>query len=115
MLHQKRETTDATDVLQDGVGDGPLALGCLIVVRDTRGLSNHQFVAHDGHSRLIRQVEHWLLFPQESHFIPPRDARYCKVQLLSLKHWKDAHEFYRSLGFQALVEGFRLGDVLASL
>ena len=37
-----------------------------------------------------------------------REAHCCKVQLLSLKHRKDAHEFYRSLGFQALVEGFRL-------
>ncbi|MGA2036063.1 MAG: GNAT family N-acetyltransferase [Acidimicrobiales bacterium] len=37
-----------------------------------------------------------------------RDAHCRKVQLLSLKHRKDAHEFYRSLGFQALAEGFRL-------
>ena len=37
-----------------------------------------------------------------------REAHCCKVQLLSLKHRKDAHEFYRSLGFKSLVEGFRL-------
>jgi ribosomal protein S18 acetylase RimI-like enzyme len=36
------------------------------------------------------------------------EAHCCKVQLLSLKHRKDAHEFYRSLGFQSLAEGFRL-------
>jgi hypothetical protein len=37
-----------------------------------------------------------------------RDAHCCKVRLRPLKHRNDAREFYRSLGFQALVERFRL-------
>jgi GNAT superfamily N-acetyltransferase len=44
----------------------------------------------------------------EEVFRRAREAHCCKVQLLSLKHRKDAHEFYRSLGFQSLAEGFRL-------
>jgi ribosomal protein S18 acetylase RimI-like enzyme len=36
------------------------------------------------------------------------DARCCKVQLMSLKHRKEAHRFYRSLGFQTVAEGFRM-------
>jgi GNAT superfamily N-acetyltransferase len=37
-----------------------------------------------------------------------RDAHCCKIQLLSLKHRKDAHKFYRSFGFQTVAEGFRM-------
>jgi len=36
------------------------------------------------------------------------DARCCKVQLMSLKHGKEAHRFYRSLGFQTVAEGLRM-------
>jgi GNAT superfamily N-acetyltransferase len=32
----------------------------------------------------------------------------CKVQLLSAKHRRGAHEMYRSVGFEALAEGFRV-------
>jgi GNAT superfamily N-acetyltransferase len=31
-----------------------------------------------------------------------------KVQLMSFKERKDAHEFYRALGFEPLAEGFRM-------
>ena len=35
------------------------------------------------------------------------DAGCYKVQLLSRKHRDEAHAFYRSLGFEAVAEGFR--------
>ena len=35
------------------------------------------------------------------------DASCYKVQLLSDKHRTQAHEFYRSVGFEAIAEGFR--------
>jgi ribosomal protein S18 acetylase RimI-like enzyme len=37
-----------------------------------------------------------------------RAAGCYKVQLLSFKERVQAHEFYRSLGFEALAEGFRM-------
>jgi ribosomal protein S18 acetylase RimI-like enzyme len=37
-----------------------------------------------------------------------RAARCCKIQLLSGKHRTWAHEFYESMGFEAVAEGFKL-------
>ena len=37
-----------------------------------------------------------------------RDAGCCKIQLLSGKPRAEAHAFYRSLGFEAVAEGFKL-------
>ena len=37
-----------------------------------------------------------------------RAAGCCKVQLLSGKHRTWAHEFYESMGFEAVAEGFKL-------
>jgi GNAT superfamily N-acetyltransferase len=37
-----------------------------------------------------------------------RDAGCCKLELLSGKHRGEAHAFYRSVGFEAVAEGFKL-------
>ena len=37
-----------------------------------------------------------------------REAGCCKVQLLSGKHRTEAHAFYRSLGLDAVAEGFKI-------
>ncbi len=37
-----------------------------------------------------------------------RAAGCCKVQLLSGKHRTQAHEFYRSVGLEAVAEGFKV-------
>jgi GNAT superfamily N-acetyltransferase len=37
-----------------------------------------------------------------------RAAGCCKLQLLSGKHRTQAHEFYRSLGLEAVAEGFKI-------
>ncbi|MCW3020385.1 MAG: family N-acetyltransferase [Solirubrobacterales bacterium] len=37
-----------------------------------------------------------------------RAAGCCKVQLLSGKHRTEAHELYRSLGLEAVAEGFKI-------
>jgi ribosomal protein S18 acetylase RimI-like enzyme len=43
------------------------------------------------------------------HLITVAKAASChKVSLLSGKHRPEAHEFYRSMGFEAVAEGFKL-------
>lgn len=37
-----------------------------------------------------------------------RMAGCCKLQLLSGKHRAEAHEFYRSMGLEAVAEGFKI-------
>lgn len=37
-----------------------------------------------------------------------RSEGWCKLELLSGKHRAEAHEFYRSVGFEAVAEGFKL-------
>jgi GNAT superfamily N-acetyltransferase len=37
-----------------------------------------------------------------------RSAGCCKLQLLSGKHRAEAHEFYRSMGLDAVAEGFKI-------